>query len=145
MSILKDAPAGAKVLDLGAERAARAEARAAAGEGTPYLKLSAGYVEVKPEIPLVIAELVQVDLKRGLALILADPADIDALWGDGLSQDDIQAVMEFVTGKSLGELSASVAASPRTGTNSRPTSRGTTPRISDKPAGARRRGVSAAS
>lgn len=107
MTVLLNAPEGAKVLDLGAERVARAEARAAAGVGAPFLKLAAGYVEIKPEMPLSVAEAVQTDLKAGLAGLLADPSDIDALWGDGLSQDDIQAVMEFVTGRTLGESQAS--------------------------------------
>ena len=142
MTILKVAPDGANVLDLGAERAARAEARAAAGEGVPFIRLSVGYVEVKPEIPISVADLLLIDTKGGLAGLLADPADIDALYAE-ITTGDMEALTEFITGKSLGELQASVAASQRTGTNSRPTSAGTTKRISDKPAGGRRRGAAA--
>lgn len=144
MSILKTAPEGANVLDLGAERAARAEVRAAEGEGVPYVRLSVGYVEVKVEIPLAVADLVLVDLKAGLAGLLADPADIEALYGE-ITTGDAEVLTEFILGKSLGESRASAASSTNGGTNSRPTSRGTTKRISDKPAGARRRGVSAVS
>jgi len=144
MTILKAAPEGAKVLDLGAERAARAEVRAADGDGVPYLRLSVGYVEVKAEIPLVVADLMLVDTKAGLAGLLADPGDIEDLYGE-ITVGDLEALTEFITGKSLGELRASVASSTNGGTNSRPTSRGTTKRISDKPAGARRRGASAVS
>jgi hypothetical protein len=144
MTILKAAPEGAKVLDLGAERAARAEVRAAEGEGVPYVRLSVGYVEVKAEIPLAVADLIMVDTKAGLAGLLADPGDIDELYGE-ITTGDLGALTEFITGKSLGELQASVASSQNDGTNSRPTSRGTTKRISDKPVGARRRGVSAVS
>ena len=140
MTILKAVPDGANVLDLGAERVARAEARAAAGEGLPFIRLSVGYVEVKPEIPLAVAELLLVDTKGGLAGLLADPTDIDALYAE-ITIGDQEALTEFITGKSLGELQASATASQRTGTNSRPTSPVTTPRISDKPAGGRRRGV----
>ena len=107
MSILKKAPAGAEVLDLGAGRAARAEARAAEGLGGKFLKLAAGYVEVKPEIPVEVAFTLQSDLKAGLAGILVDPTDLDALLADGLTSGDIEAMQALVTGKSLGESSAS--------------------------------------
>jgi hypothetical protein len=144
LSILKAAPEGAKVLDLGAERAARAEVRAAEGDGVPYLRLSVGFVEVKAEIPLAVADLIMVDTKAGLAGLLADPADIEALYGE-ITTGDLEALTAFITGKSLGELRASAASSQNDGTNSRPTSRGTTKRISDKPAGVRRSGVPAVS
>ena len=107
MSILKEAPAGAKVLDLGAERVARAEARAAAGDGAPVLKLAAGYVEVRSEIPLSVAEDIQRDLKVGLAGLLVDPADVEALYADGLSTGDLEAITKFITGNTLGESVAS--------------------------------------
>jgi len=144
MTVLKAAPEGAKVLDLGAERAARAEVRAAEGEGVPFIRLSVGYIEVKPEIPLAVADLIMVDTKAGLAGLLADPADIEDLYGE-ITTGDLEALTEFITGKSLGELQASVASSQNGGTSSRPTSQGSTKRISDKPAGARRRGVSGGS
>lgn len=106
MAIVSKIPANAEVLDLAAARAARAEARAADGKGTPFLKLSAGYVEVQPEIPVAAAFLFQEEkIKEGLALILVDQADIDILWPI-LTQDDLAALVNFVTGKSVGESQA---------------------------------------
>ena len=107
MSILKKAPAGAEVLDLGAARVARAEARVAEGKTGRYLKLAAGFVEVKVEIPVEVVFTLQSDLKVGLAGLLVDPADVDALIADGLSSQDLEAMTDLVTGKSLGESSAS--------------------------------------
>ena len=85
MTILKKAPEGAEVLDLGAGRVARAEARAAEGKGSPFLKISAGFIAVKAEIPVEVAYTLQSDVKAGLAGILVDPADVDALLADGLT------------------------------------------------------------
>lgn len=108
MSILLQIPSGARELDLGAARAARAEARAASGEGNPFLKLAAGYVEIKAEIALTVAFAFQnKDIKGGLEGMLVDPADVDALLADGLSSDDLKEISKFVTGASLGELPAS--------------------------------------
>lgn len=108
MSILKKAPAGAEVLDLGAARAARAEARAAEGKGGTFLKLAAGYVEMKSEIPIEIAFTFQSgDIRAGLEGILVDPADVVALLADGLSAADLGAITELISGSSLGESSAS--------------------------------------
>jgi hypothetical protein len=103
MSILKKAPEGSQVLDLGAARAARAEARAAAGEGDSYIKLSAGYVQVLPEVPISVAVILETgDIKAGLAGLLADPADIDALLVE-LTSNDVEALVKFITGTPLGE------------------------------------------
>ena len=108
MAILKTAPAGARVLDLGGARAARAEARAAAGESNPVIKLSAGYIELNSEVGLEVAILLQGEnIKGGLAGLLADPADVDLLIADGVSAEDLELLMKFVTGVSLGEFSAS--------------------------------------
>ena len=107
MTILKKAPAGAEVLDLGAARVARAEARAAEGKSGRFLKISAGFIEVKVEIPVEVAFTLQADVKEGLAGILVDPKDVDALLADGLSSQDLEAMTDLVTGKSLGESSAS--------------------------------------
>ena len=107
MSILKKAPAGAEVLDLGAARVARAEARVAEGKAGRFLKISAGYIECKVEIPVEVAFTLEVDLKAGLAGLLVDPADVDVLIKDGLSSQDLEAMTDLVTGKSLGESSAS--------------------------------------
>jgi hypothetical protein len=107
LTILKKAPAGAEVLDLGAGRAARAEARAAEGLGGKFLKLAAGYVEVKAEIPVEAAFTLYTDIKGGLAGILVDPKDVDALIADGLTSQDLEAMQALVTGKPLGESSAS--------------------------------------
>lgn len=104
MAILKTAPAGSQVLDLGAARAARVEARAAAGEPLQLVKLDAGYVEVSPEFDVLCAEdFASGRMRAGLAKLLADPADIDALIEGGLSKDDLESLVEFVSGKSLGE------------------------------------------
>ncbi|MBC7594530.1 MAG: hypothetical protein H7288_11430 [Kineosporiaceae bacterium] len=108
MSILSEAPAGANVLDLGAARVARAEARAAAGLANPYIKLAAGFVEVRAEFDIGVALDFQAeDIKGGLTKLLVDPADVDALINDGLSAADLTAITEFVTGSTLGESSAS--------------------------------------
>ena len=108
MTILKKAPEGSEVLDLGAARAARAEARAEKGEGNPYLKLTAGFVQVKPEIPLIAAFMFQAEhIEAGLKEMLVDPTDVDALLADGLTAEDMKELAKFVTGKSLGESSAS--------------------------------------
>lgn len=108
MSILLDIPSGARALDLGAARVARAEARAAAGESNPFLKLSAGYVEVKPEFALTVAfAFKNEDIRGGLEGMLVDPTDVDALLADGLTSQDLQDIAKFVTGTSLGESAAS--------------------------------------
>jgi len=108
MAILSEAPIGAQILDLGAARAARAEARVAAGEGNPYLKLAAGYVEVKSEVALTVAfDFKNEDIKGGLAGLLVDPTDLDALLADGLTTTDLQEISKFIAGNSLGESSAS--------------------------------------
>jgi len=108
MSILKAAPEGASILDLGAARAARAEARAAAGQGNPFLKLAVGYVEVLPEIPVGVAvDFNAGRIEEGLAGLLADKGDVAALIADGLTKSDMDAISDFITGSPLGESSAS--------------------------------------
>jgi hypothetical protein len=108
MTILKKAPEGAEVLDLGAARVARAEARAAEGLGGKFLKISKGYIEVKAEIPVEVAFIFQSGgIKAGLAGILVDPSDADALIADGLTGQDLDAMTSLVSGTSLGESSAS--------------------------------------
>lgn len=102
MAILTAAPEGAEVLDLDAARAARAEARQ--GKPLPVIKLSAGYVEVSPEMDVLSADdFANGHIKEGLAKLLADPADVDVLAQGGISKDDLQAIVQFVTGNSLGE------------------------------------------
>lgn len=104
MAILSKAPENATVLDLGAARAARQEARTAAGVTNPVIKLGAGFVEVRPEIDVLCAEEFSAgNIKGGLARLLADPDDIDAIAGEGLSKDDLEAIIQFITGVSLGE------------------------------------------
>lgn len=104
MAIIKEIPEGAQSFDLEGARAARAEARAKTGASTPFIKLSAGYVEVKPELSVTAADkLNREDIRGGLADILADPADVDALLAEGLSVQDLQAISKFITGRSLGE------------------------------------------
>jgi len=108
MSILTDAPEGAKVLDLGAARVARAEARAAAGDGVQVIKVDAGYVQVRPEMDLEAAEdFLAARFRAGLAKLLVDPADVDPLLAGGLSKGDLDAIGEFITGTTQGESLAS--------------------------------------
>ena len=102
MSILKTAPEGAEVLDLGAARVARAEARQ--GKPLPVIKLSAGFVEVSAEMDVMSADdFAAGRIKEGLAKLLADPTDVDELVKGGISKDDLEQIVQFVTGKSLGE------------------------------------------
>ena len=104
MAILSEAPEGAAVLDLEASRAARAEARTAAGKGSSFLKLAVGYVEIRPEFPLSVADAFKAeDINAGLAGMLVDPADVDALLADGLTAQDLEALTKFISGVSLGE------------------------------------------
>lgn len=104
MAILESVPEGAKVIDLDAARVARAEAR----ESKTYVKLSVGFVEVKPEIALESAEaFMEERIREGISFLLADPADVDVLYKDGLSAEDLGVIVEHISGKSLGELQAS--------------------------------------
>lgn len=104
MAILQNAPEGAKVLDLNAARVARAEARSAAGEANPVIKLEAGFIEVNPEVDVLSAEEFAAGrIREGLAKLLVDPSDIDALVEVGVSDGDLKAIMSFITGVSLGE------------------------------------------
>lgn len=105
--IRAEAPEGANVLDLAALRAARQEVRAAAGKTVSVIKLAAGYIEVVAEVPLEAAFAFETgDLKGGLGLMLVDPADVDALLGDGLTGEDIKAISTFLKAD-LGEAAAS--------------------------------------
>jgi hypothetical protein len=100
MALLDKLPDGADVLDLGAARVARAEARKSAS----FIKLEAGFVEVNHEVPLEAAYLFQQeDIKKGLSLLLADPADVAVLFEAGLTAQDLEAIVQFVSGKQLGE------------------------------------------
>lgn len=109
MAILSAAPEGARVLDLDAARAARAEARAAAGQALPMIKVAAGFVPVRAEIDIeCVEDFTAGRFRSGIARLLADPADVDVLI-DGLTKDDLEIITKFVTGASLGESSASPA------------------------------------
>lgn len=102
MALIKKVPTGAKVFDLPAARAARAEARV--GEPAVYLKLSAGYVEIKPELDIfVVEELLEGQVKPALVRLFVDPSDADALLKEGISDADMKAIFEFAAGKALGE------------------------------------------
>lgn len=106
MSVLKTAPAGAAVFDLGAARVARAETQN--GEPKPLIKLAVGYVEVNPEFDVLAAEKFAVgQIRAGLSMMLADPADVDVLIAEGLSKNDLDAIGKFISGANLGEFSAS--------------------------------------
>lgn len=102
MSVLKSAPEGADVIDLDAARAARAEA--AAGTPPTLLKVSAGYIELCREIDVLAAEdFTSGKIRAGLSKLLADPADIDEVVKGGLSKPDLETIVTFITGKTLGE------------------------------------------
>lgn len=103
MSIRDTAPEGAQVLDISAARAARAEARAEAGEETRWIKLTSGYVEVKPEVMLVVAiDLQSERLREGLSGLLVDPKDVDVLVNE-MTSADLGALTEFLAGATPGE------------------------------------------
>jgi hypothetical protein len=102
MAILKSAPEGSQVLDLNAARVARAEARA--GKSNPVVKLAAGFVELSPEVDVIAAEELSAGhFRAGLGKLLVDPADIDVLLEGGLSKDDLESLVGFITGLNLGE------------------------------------------
>lgn len=104
MAILKKAPAGANVLDLGEARAARAEARAEAGDANPVVKLDVGYVEVKPEFDILIGEKLKAgQIREAVTALLVDPADADAVIEYGLTGEDLNALITFVSGVTVGE------------------------------------------
>jgi hypothetical protein len=104
MAIIKNLPDGASVIDLGAARVARAEAK----EAKSYIKLAAGFIQVKTEIPLEVAFAFEEGrILDGLASMLADPADADSLIKDGLTAEDLEVIIGHVSGKSLGESEAS--------------------------------------
>lgn len=109
MAILSSAPEGARVLDLDAARAARAEARAASGQSLPVIKVAAGYVPVCAEIDIeCVEDFTAGRFRDGLARLLSDPADVGVLI-DGLTKDDLETITKFVTGATLGESPASPA------------------------------------
>lgn len=104
MAILSEVPTGSNVLDIGAARAARAEVRAAEGKSTSFVKLSAGFVEVRSEFALQTAfDFKAEDLRAGLAGLLVDPADVDVLLADGLTAQDLTEITKLVSGATLGE------------------------------------------
>jgi hypothetical protein len=105
MALLSELPEGAEVLDLQAARVARAEARSTKS----FLKLAAGYVEAKSEVPISAAFKVQAgDIAGALGELLEDPADFDLLIADGLTSGDIEAITVFIAGKPVGESQASL-------------------------------------
>lgn len=107
MAILSELPKGASVLDLDAARVARAEARSLDGKGNPFLKISAGFIEVKPEVALEAAFLFQEEkLREGLALLLIDADDVQPLLASGLTANDLEEIVRFISGANLGESKA---------------------------------------
>lgn len=107
MTVLKSAPEGAKVIDLDQFRKVRAEVRDQAGVAASLVKLAAGYVPVKAEIPLEATFLFQEGkLRPGLESMLEDPADVDALLADGLTAQDLSAIITFLN-EQAGEALAS--------------------------------------
>jgi hypothetical protein len=104
MAILNEVPEGSEVVDLGAARAAREEIRVAEGKSQAFLKLDAGYVQVKPEFSVMIAAHFERDeIVAGLAGLLVDPSDVEALIQYGLSKEDLTEIMKFLTGLTVGE------------------------------------------
>lgn len=107
MAIITTLPEDATVVDLGAGRKARAEARAAAGQTAPYIKVEAGYIETRGEFSLgVVEDLKDGNVRAALTSLLADPEDADVLLADGLSAQDFGVIVEFI-GSSVGEALAS--------------------------------------
>lgn len=107
MAILPKAPEGAAVFDPAPLRAARAEVRAQAGTEAPVIKLAVGFVQLAAEVPVEAAIRFQEgNIRGGLAGMLADPDDVDAVLGDGLTAQDLAALTEFLN-TSLGESRAS--------------------------------------
>lgn len=103
MAILKDAPEGAQVLDLNAARVARIEALGSKS----FIKLTAGFIETKAEVPISAAFAINTgDIAGALGQLLADPTDVDALIADGLTSGDIEAITIFIAGKPVGESKA---------------------------------------
>lgn len=104
MAILSKVPEGASVLDLAPARAARAEARAESGAGNPLLKLAVGFVELRPEICVEAAALLaEGNLRGGLGMLLADPSDLDAIFNEGLTKEDVHTLTVFISGLTPGE------------------------------------------
>lgn len=104
MTVLTEAPEGVDIIDIDAARAARAEARAASGGKASYVKVGAGYVELKPEVDVLSAEDFSAGrIRVGLSKILADPEDIDTLVASGISAPDLDLIIKRITGQSLGE------------------------------------------
>lgn len=91
-------------IDLDAARAARIEQRAAAGKGNPKVKLGGQVFEFRAELPIVAAELaLDGKITEALALLLVDPGQADAFMAAGLSQYDVELLMDRLFGSTLGE------------------------------------------
>lgn len=104
MALITSVPEGSKVVDLDASRIARAEART---EKT-YIKLSVGFIEVNPEIALAASEDFEAGrIREGIASLLIDASDVDVLYEAGFTAEDLATVIEYVSGKTLGESQAS--------------------------------------
>lgn len=102
MSILSEAPAGAEIIDLAAARAARAEVDATLPP--VLLKIDVGYIQLARDIDVLCAEdFTEGHFRTGLSKLLADPTDIDAIITYGLSKDDLEKIIQYVTGVALGE------------------------------------------
>lgn len=102
MTVLQEAPEGAAVIDIVAARAARAEVDA---QLPPiFLKIDAGFIELRRELDVLCAEdFVDGRFRAGLSKILADPADVEPIVAYGLSSADLERLIEHITGKPLGE------------------------------------------
>jgi len=102
MTIQQQAPDGAQIVDLVAARAARAEVDASLPPA--LLKIDAGYIEIRREIDVLSAEdFTNGQFRAGLSKLLADPADVDELVAFGLSKGDLELIVNYITGKTLGE------------------------------------------
>lgn len=102
MSILKNAPAGAEIIDVAGARAARAEVDATLPP--VLLKIDAGFIQLRRDIDVLCAEdFTSGRFREGLSKILTDPADIDELVKYGLSRPDLEQIVDHITGHALGE------------------------------------------
>lgn len=124
-------------VDLDAARRARAET----AKARPSIKLGGKKFRLVSELPIAFADLYAEAMREGtgreeaealVRSVLADPAEVDAVFAAGLTWGDIPALLAAWKADA-GESSASASSSTNGGTRSRPTSKRTTASTSRKP------------
>jgi hypothetical protein len=112
-----------RIVDLDALRQARAEAR---GE-KPVVIFGGEQFELVPEIPIDLVPLWRTgQFKEAMALLLADPAEVDRFWSHRPSDEDITALLESYGEDTAGKSSASSKSSKSSGTGTRRSSKRST-------------------